>query len=418
MRAALALLLLSSGCVQILGLEEPSSGSPGVGFDGGINPFMDSGTGPLGDGGPGGGLCAPAPNFSPEIKYAVGANSRQFDVGDVNHDGFPDVAVANDMAIDSAHALLVLHGIGGQMLGAPQDVAITVQSSCMAGATNVAVGDVDGDGFYDLIAFACPTRVVVRRQNQSPSPPGQFLAEQSFQLAPTVKPAAFMASDLNDDGRDDLFLVSQDGSAQVFLARTDVAGAFTAGFTDSSGGSTPPDSKAVVEDLNGDGLVDLAWLTQNGLRYALQIPGMPGKFNPASVLGTSGDVAFAVGPVNADALNDVIMFQPPTGRIFLQNPTNHALLASGSFQSFIGHGSTQLLDLNGDGRADLGAEGQIVLQCGSPAAPGTFQSMDTPPINVLSTAQGARFVDITGEGKADALGLDPAGGLLSVRIHQ
>jgi hypothetical protein len=418
MRALAFLLLVLPGCAQILGFEEPSEAE----FrDSGVPPNTMTDGGqvvPPGDGGPIGppGACADPPHFGGSVSYGVGTAPIDLDVGDLNQDAIPDVVVADQQQA----RLIVYHGgqngIPGQ-LGTSVDVPVTVVPPCMMGAYSVAIGDFDGDNIADLAyasGFGCQPRVVIRRQ--SSMTPGTFLAEQVVTTisGPVGPDISLTAGKLNADGRDDLVVLSG-MSLQVFLARTDMAGVFTAGFSETSSQMAKFTSPQIA-DLNGDGLPDLAFPGPTTIRYALQIAGQPGQFAPSSVLGATNPHAFATGRIDGDALDDALVVGN-TNQIFLQNPSSHSLGIAGTLMAPLTD-QVQIVDLNHDGRNDIASGQQAVLACKAPAPPGTFPTEAASTMIPLNNANQVVYKDLNGDGRADALGLNMPSGLLVVALQQ
>jgi hypothetical protein len=414
-------LLLPAGCAQLLGYSEPSegtmagggdSGIPMNGADGGFD-TRDSGLPGSKDGAVGPpGQCADLPSFEAAVHYGgVMPMAEDLAVGDLNRDGHRDVVIVGSMTSQLEIHLGATNGaLTGQM-----SLPFTPVQPCSGGSNAVAIGDFDGDTFADLAytaGVACG-RVVVRRQN--PSMPGVFLAEQQVVGAQGgASTAGITVADVNGDGRSDLVYLS-DSSVQLYLARTDVAGGFTNGFTDPisgfHGGKGPG---ARIVDLNGDGRVDIAWLSSSGVQYKLQSATTAGSFGNTLGLGDSSLIGFATGDLDGDGLTDVLVSSGSTAEKFLQNPTSHLFTGSGTFQLAFPPEDMDLVDVNSDGRLDIVARGEAVLQC-EPGPPGTFGSQPLP-INILSTPN-AFFFDLTGEGKKDGLGIDTSTNNLIVRLQ-
>jgi hypothetical protein len=422
MRRLAVLLLVLPACAQILGYEEPGlQGSVGMDSgtsdrpDSGFEPPKDAGFPGGGDGGLPGGRCADLPSFEPVVKYPVVQRPIAAAFGDLNHDNRKDVVVGSDMVSQLTVYNGAPSGHGALSAGNPVTVG-SAGGGCPPGVTAVAVGDFDGDSFSDLIyaQASCPTaKILVRRQ--SSAMPGTFLAEQPIEGVQQGG-VSFSVADLNQDGRDDVVVLSM-SSVQLLLGRSDVPGQLTSAFTDPiSTGSFGKDGAPIIEDLNGDGRLDIAWGAQ-GLQYKLQSSTL-GSFGGVQTLG-AGDVSgAAVGDVSGDGLNDAVIVVPPNGQIYVQNGTTHALIPGAQLEIPVGPDALRLLDVNSDGRLDLLSGGRALLQCGVPAAPGTFipAGGHADLVSILDITP-AFFFDIDGNGKVDAFGLDQSSNLMSVAIQ-
>jgi hypothetical protein len=194
-----------------------------------------------------------------------------------------------------------------------------------------------------------------------------------------------------------------------------VAGQFTAGFS-NSGMSHFKFSPPAIADLNDDGFPDLMWPGTDTVRYSLQVAGGAGQYGPVIALGSSNAQGFATGRINDDELDDAVVFES-MGQIFLQNPVSHTLQLGATVQPFAPEG-VAIVDVNADGNNDIAAGDEVLLACEPPMAAGSFPG-GAPPVRLsLGNAHHIVYEDMTGDGKVEAVGLDPPGGLLVYAIHQ
>jgi hypothetical protein len=197
--------------------------------------------------------------------------------------------------------------------------------------------------------------------------------------------------------------------------RTDVAGAFTAGFADPVSTGPVKFSGAQILDLNGDGLVDLIWPGQT-VHYALQVPGQPGQYGASVGLGATNPHAFAAGRIDGDSLSDVLI-AGNNNQIFLQNPSDHSFGAAGTLMAPLTD-QLALVDINGDGRNDVISGTAAVLACKAPAPAGTFSSGGISASIPLQGANPIWYFDLNGDGRMDALGPNSSSGQLMVVLQQ
>jgi hypothetical protein len=180
-------------------------------------------------------------------------------VADVNHDGKPDLLVANDCAgscstIKGGVAVMLGNGDGTFQ-------AATSYDSGGIHANSVSVADVNGDGNADLqVSNLVPNTVGVLLGNGD----GTFQPAVTYSSDPG-SPASVVVSvgvaDVNGDGKPDLLVVNQSiggdgnngGSVAVLLGNGD--GTFRAAVNYLSGGYQT--LRIAIGDVNGDGRPDV-----------------------------------------------------------------------------------------------------------------------------------------------------------------
>jgi hypothetical protein len=177
---------------------------------------------------------------------------------DLNGDGNPDVAVANESAGNVAIAL-------GSSSGVLQPATFVTTAP---GAASVAAGDLNGDGKPDLVVANVGTYTSGGNTNGELSiliGNGDGTFKAAANVTAGVQPGFVVLADVNGDGKLDIVLVNL---------------GLTAGY------SAPPDPGGVTIMLgNGDGTF------QKGVNYAVGI-------NPSAV---------AVGDVNGDGKPDLVV---------------------------------------------------------------------------------------------------------------
>jgi Bacterial Ig-like domain (group 3)/FG-GAP-like repeat len=192
--------------------------------------------------------------FQPAVIYDSGGfNSYSVAIGDVNGDGYPDLVVSNNCQINdcSSGNVGVLPGNGDG----------TFQPAISYGtggfwAYSVAISDVNGDGKPDIVAGTCVVPNGLCAQGMVTVLLGN--GDGTFQTAVTyssggTSSASVAVGDVNGDGKPDIVVVNGTGTVGVLLGIGD--GSFQAPVSYGSGGFGT--QSVVIADVNGDGKPDL-----------------------------------------------------------------------------------------------------------------------------------------------------------------
>ncbi|WP_143175730.1 FG-GAP repeat domain-containing protein [Cryptosporangium aurantiacum] len=218
-------------------------------------------------------------------------------------------------------------------------------------------GDFDGDGRSDVAAFARgnkPTVTVALSTGRSFGPPQVWATS----FAPNVEIPA--VGDVNGDGRDDVlaFRRGHDAVVSVALSTGRSFGAATPWHGHFATGASIP----VVGDVNGDGRDDVVAFTRYGaadVAVALSTGRSFGRAAWWSGWFAEDQALPGLGDVNGDGRADAVAFARgrsaevtvalSTGRSFQRRPT--PWLASWATREAV----PGLGDFNGDGRDDVAA---------------------------------------------------------------
>ena len=262
--------------------------------------------------------------FEPEVSYGAFSAASAIAVGDMNNDGYMDFVVA-DSTGQAIYVFLSDPQHPGQFL-APVSYPVP------DGPGAIAIGDLNGDGFLD-VATSNISANTVTVWLADPAHPGNLLTRETYLLTGALGTIAF--GDFNNDGLFDIAVATNSSGITLLLSDTAAPGQFlpqtpisipqlsTFVIADFNGDNIPdlavsggfglgllvgdpahPGQFLPVEsvwtglarapllatDLNGDGIPDLAFLS--GIFAFLGDPANPGKFLPTTSQGLSSTLNY------------------------------------------------------------------------------------------------------------------------------
>jgi hypothetical protein len=219
-------------------------------------------------------------------------------VGDLDHDGSGDIAVVDELY---HHVVVYLAREGG--VSAPQVLTIPDDGAPIANVAASAAGDVNEDGFADLVVGSTGAIYL-------------FFGDAGGLTTPPVRipgPDTYGASvaggaDVNGDGHTDV-VVGTSLEHAIFLHLGDGHTLGTATRLDG-GGQQMGDDIAMAGDVNHDGFADVITSGYGGNGGWIFYGSRSGLGAPTS-LGASGDAGWslwvsAAGDVDHDGFDDVV----------------------------------------------------------------------------------------------------------------
>ncbi|QEL16754.1 beta strand repeat-containing protein [Limnoglobus roseus] len=321
------------------------------------------------------------PAFLAPISYGGGAGNIA--VGDLNNDGRDDMAVASNM---------LAGGSVGVMLGnADGSFAPLANFATGSLVTDVAAGDLNGDGKKDLVVAGADLGVLLGNGD------GTFGAPTAF---PAVGFAAHSVKvgDFNNDAKFDVATIT-DNSAAVYLGNGD--GTLQAGITVAVAGNN---INLVVGDYDRDGNLDMATSNTASVGTISVLHGHgDGSFDAVhSYPAFSAPVYLGEGDFNHDGYMD---FAVPNS----YSATSMSVIMNNGDGTYApphtyGIGQTgyeiEVADFNNDGNDDFAVRGGSQYMVSLGKGDGTFYpsvAFNTPAGRFEAGAHG----DFNGDGAVD-----------------
>ena len=320
--------------------------------------------------------------------------------GDVNGDGYADVIVGASLydngQTDEGRAY-VFHGSASGLSMSPAWTAENDQAGARFGVSVATAGDVNGDGYSDVIVGA------LHYDNSQTDEGSAYLylgsasglsmspawTAEGDQAGANFGVSVSTAGDVNGDGYADVIVGAQsydnsqtdEGSAYLYLGSASglsMSPAWTA--EGDQAGANSGVSVSTAGDVNGDGYADVivgAYLYDNGQTdegRAVVYPGSASGLSSTAVWTMESDQAGArsyyvatAGDVNGDGYADVIVGAPwydhdqfDEGRAFVYHGSPSGLSTTAAWtaegdqvSASFGYAVSTAGDVNGDGYADV-----------------------------------------------------------------
>jgi len=270
-------------------------------------------------------------------------------IGDVNGDGYGDVAVGVPGQHEGDDRVHVYHG---SAFGLPPQPTLVLFDSPSSGlGTDLAHGDLDGDGYDDLVV-SLPGHQAVRVYLGGP---GGLDSGSGSDIVGPAGVANFGADlavgDADGDGALDVLIGSGDGGGMATLALGDGTGASW------STQLLPHDGVVALVDFDGDGAATP--VTASGSEVRLHVGAWPDPGSQQDVYtGAPGTPSWVVGGLSApadvdgDGLDDLVV-GAHSHRVTLYGGTTIVVddVYSGDLDDYML--TVSVGDVDGDGRADL-----------------------------------------------------------------
>ena len=275
-------------------LSVPDPISPG-GADGDVVILLNQGTSGAGWGG-----------FGSAIAVEVGTQPAGLDAGDLDGDGDIDVAVANRV---TGTITILLNDGNDPPSFATQDVDSSPTLTGSADPLDVYIGNLDGEGFADLVVTNGADGLVVAFKNETAFVGGGFSNDDGTESDPGASITKFDPGDADGKDKEDRVVgITVAGNAVVFTRLSSGLGAgIVLSWDTAPVGSDPVD--LARGDFNQDGVEDVVTANQSGGTISILLGDGSGAgfdYGAASTIAVGSDiVAIDVGDLDGDEDDDL-----------------------------------------------------------------------------------------------------------------
>jgi uncharacterized OB-fold protein len=198
-------------------------------------------------------------SFATKVDFTVGSNPISIAIGDLDGDGKPDLAVANNASATSANISLLRNTISstGTFTAASFATKVDLAISGSSFSTwSIAMSDLDGDNKPDL-AVSCSGTSNSLACYRNTSSVGVFSFATATLTTVGTTPRQIAVGDLNNDNKADVVVVNN-GSNNLSLLRNSSSSGTISFVTETALSTGTGPMGATIGDLDGDGLPDVA----------------------------------------------------------------------------------------------------------------------------------------------------------------
>ena len=320
-------------------------------------------------------------------EFSVGARSAPVDTSwgttfDVNGDGFADVVVGADTVSSKGAAYVYLGSANGP--GASADTTLTAPSDGTFGSSVASAGDVNGDGYADLIVGDASGGAYLYLGGPSGVATSPTALSNPAGAGVYFGGSVAGAGDVNGDGFADVIVGAPgvaSGAGSVYLYLGSSAGIGTTPATTLSGvdgdNGAFGTSVASAGDINGDGYADIivgasgagntagsAYVYLGGASGLSTAPSLSLNDPPLTSIDQFGAAVAGAGDVNGDGYADFVVgafgTATQTGAAYVYLGAQHAVATTPATtlkglvsEDQFGFSVSGAGDVDGDGYGDL-----------------------------------------------------------------
>ena len=280
-------------------------------------------------------------DFEPMQSWEAGQPIREIQFGDVNGDGFPDILSGTGKTI-----VALLNQGTNETQSEWQGFSVPTTTSFELDINSVRAGDLDGDGLDDLIVLRQSSYTLTSNGDGTFSDPIRYSASGDLEIA-----------DVNRDGHLDLVNLSWTGYLRIFL--NDGTGVLESSSRNVLGYEMPG-----IADLDSDGNPDVVLIDESGLiSFGIgQGDGTFDDFNGQNLRTDNGRRVgiLRVGDINHDGIPDLVSrrggdplhpWDSPGGMFFWIGLGNHRFRHFGGTSEL--RRTFEILDFNHTGQNQI-----------------------------------------------------------------
>jgi hypothetical protein len=325
----------------------------------------------------------------PFSQLAAGAGTASVAVADVNGDGYPDIITAN--RIDQTVSVFLGNGDG--TFRPPEAFAAGPRM------WRVSVGDVTNDGRVDIITGNKGNNTVSILLGN-----GDGTFQPQIVIPAGTRVGGARVADVNGDGFPDL-IEDNYAADSIWVLQGNGTGSFgppTIYPTDSNGHFQGV-SDLTVADVNGDGIPDLVYPNYIGADVVIRLGAGNGTFGPPVAYPTrAGSYQAAVVDLTGDGIPDIVTVNAVDNSVsVLLGKGNGTFAPEKVYPVGTNPYAMTIADVNGDGHPDIVTSNRndnsvsVLLGTGD----GTFQPAET--FQTGKTPRRVAAADFNGDGQID-----------------
>ncbi|OFY62038.1 MAG: hypothetical protein A2Y71_04960, partial [Bacteroidetes bacterium RBG_13_42_15] len=351
-------------------------------------------------------------SFSAKVDFVTGSMPKSVCIGDIDGDGKPDIVVANsdDNTVSVFRNLSTPGSVNSGSFNTRVDFNTGTNPS------DVAIGDIDGDGKSDIIVTNYSSNSVSILRNISS--PGYITADSfvpKVDFTTGSAPQCVITGDIDGDTKPDLAITRSSDSSISLFRNISIPGSITSGSFDArvdlTAGMNP--TSIAFGDIDLDGKPEISVVNSGANTVSVFINNStPGSITPGSLTPHVEFAAgvmpksIAIGDINGDIKPDLAIVNNSGNSVsVLMNTSTPGSITTSSFASKVdfstGTGPLDIVigDIDGDGKSDLsvidngGSSVSVIRNRISEPYPPVITSF-TPasgPVGITLTITGTNF---------------------------